>query len=123
MLIQREVKADSVQRDYGSIISKGIALVILLIALLFSYGCGVDQLWIHELAKKKSGNENIVRIARENDSAEYIIVDNDCNIRRLFYIGFLVSDKPELRSDTILFMIKGCDSTKVVKRLKLDVDD
>jgi hypothetical protein len=103
--------------------SKIIALVILLITLVFAYGCGVDQLWVSELAKAKAGNENVVRVDYENDSATYIIIDNDCNIRRLFYSGFLVTDKPVLRNDKILFTIENCDPTKVFKRLKLDVDE
>lgn len=102
-------------------ICKGIALIILGVLLLLSYGCGVDQLWVNELVKKKAGSENVVRVARENDSAEYIVVDSNCNIRRLFYSGFFVNEPPSLISDKILFTIKDCDTTKVVKRLKLDV--
>jgi len=94
-----------------------------LITLLFTQGCGVDQLWCYELVKSKAGNENVVRVARDNDAAEYIIIDNDGNVRRLFYSGFLVAEKPVLRSDTILFTIEDLDDTKIIKRLRFDVDD
>lgn len=122
MSIQREAKAASAPRAYGDALSKGIAVVILLIALLFTQGCGVDQLWCYESAKKKAGNENIVRVAKSNDMATYVIVDENCNVRRLRYTGYFNSIQPTLMSDWILFTVEDCDPTKVVTRLKLDVD-
>jgi len=104
-------------------ICKLIAIIILGTVLMLSYGCGIDQLWCYELVKAKAGNENVVRVDRGNDAAEYIIIDNDGNVRRLFYSGFLVAEKPILRSDTILFTIEELDDTKIIKRLRFDVKD
>ena len=104
-------------------ICKLIAIIILGTVLMLSYGCGIDQLWCYELVKAKAGNENVVRVDRGNDAAEYIIIDNDGNVRRLFYSGFLVAEKPILRSDTILFTIEELDDTKIIKRLRFDFKD
>ncbi len=95
MLTQREAKVDLVQR----VSSKIIALVILLIALVFSYGCDrIDTLRAYEDTKKVAVDSPVIRYP-DNDAC-FIYVDKNSNVHSRCYGYF---DVMELHSDKILF--------------------
>jgi len=84
-------------------ICKLIAIVILGIVLLFSYGCGVDSLKCYEIAKKKAGTDLIIRTRSGHDNQTFLIIDNKGRVRELTFNGLLSDFTPNLRSDIVRF--------------------
>lgn len=84
-------------------ICKLIAIIILGVVLLFSYGCGVDSLQCYQIAKEKAGTELIIRTSNGHSEQTFLIIDKKGRVRELIFDGIIKGFKPHLKWDIVRF--------------------